>query len=673
MGNSKRPTDELNGHPKEYLAPENLEEPLAGVSGVQEYRDNDNTGAEMFFRDLAHTVPEVVFSLSPEGKITYLNPAFEVLTGWKPKDLIGKSFEELMWTEHNTVTARDIRKIRQGETLYPTEIFLSHKSGGSIAAEITAVPKLVKGKLLGSVGTMRAVARKKSTEELLAQQEKRIRSLYEISSEPGIGIEAQLIETLKTGTEVLGLEIGMIGHIVGDNYTVMHCHDRIGKVRQGMVIDLEMTYCKITIAEDRVVALHHVGKSVYNTEPCYKEFQLETYIAVPLRANGKVFGTLNFSSPYPRGNPFTEADKDFIRLMGRWVSTMIERKQAEKMLKEQEEFYRTLVENTHDLIVETNTDGELLYVSSNHEEILGYKPEVLLGENIFDLIYPEDRPSVLSEFVLAAEDLATARSVYRCRHRNGGLRWFESTGRPFRTSSGEIRIIIDCREITERIKAEEEIQKSLSEKEALLKEIHHRVKNNLQIISSLLSLQSDYVKGGDSLRLIHECQSRIFAIALIHERLYQSANLRDVKMAEYIEDLAAKLMCVYAKEKQSIDVNINSDDIDVTIDSAVPCGLIINELFSNCLKHAFPKNIGNGEHGGRAGFISVGIKSEPEGQVVLTVKDNGVGFPENLDFRKTESLGLQLVCTLVEQLNGTIELVRNNGTTFSIKFPREGR
>ena len=168
------------------------------------------------------------------------------------------------------MSARDIRKLRQGETLHPTEILLSHKSGGSIAAEIIAVPKLVKGKLLGSVGTMRAVPSEKSTEELLAQQEKRTRSLCEISSEPGIGIEAQLRETLKTGTEVLGLEIGIIGHIVGDNYTVMHCHDRIGKVAQGMEIDLEMTYCKITIAENRVVALHNVGKSVYNTELCYK-------------------------------------------------------------------------------------------------------------------------------------------------------------------------------------------------------------------------------------------------------------------------------------------------------------------------------------------------------------------------------------------------------------------
>lgn len=143
-------------------------------------------------------------------------------------------------------------------------------------------------------------------------------------------------------------------------------------------------------------------------------------------------------------------------------------------------------------------------------------------------------------------------------------------------------------------------------------------------------------------------------------------------MAEYVEDLAARLKCVYAQEKQSIDVNIDTVDIYVTIDNAVPCGLIVNELFSNCLKHAFPDNTGNGGHGGSSGSISVGIKSDPNGQVVLTVKDNGVGFPENLDFRKTESLGLKIVCTLVEQLNGTIDLARNNGTTFSIKFPRVG-
>ena len=248
------------------------------------------------------------------------------------------------------------------------------------------------------------------------------------------------------------------------------------------------------------------------------------------------------------------------------------------------------------------------------------------------------------------------------------MRWFESTGKPFRTSSGEIRIIIDCREITERIKAEEEILESLSEKEALLKEIHRRVKNNLQIISSLLSLQSDYVKGEDALRLIHECQSRIFAIALIHERLYQSTNLRDVKMAEYVEDLAAKLICVYAKDKKSINVNIDADDTYVTTDNAVPCGLIINELFSNCLKHAFPDNIGNGEHGGKAGSISVGIKSDPMGQVVLTVKDNGLGFPENLDFIKRNLSDYRSYAHWWSSLTGQLSLCAIKGQRSLLSF-----
>ncbi|MEQ9619413.1 MAG: PAS domain S-box protein [Deltaproteobacteria bacterium] len=630
----------------------------------EEVKDNEG-----FFRDLVETVPEMIFSLSPEGQITFLNSAFEKLTGWRRLEWIGRPFAELVCFEQRG-KFREAFYLLENERLHQLmEISINLKNGGYLTAEVIARPRMRDGKVIRILGTARDITERKQAEEMLALQNKRIRSLYEISSEPGVGIEGQLVETLKTGTEMLGLEIAIIGHIVDRNYTVGYCYDKLGKVTQGARFDFDKTYCRLTLQADDLIALDHVGKSAYNRENFYLELGLESYIAVPLRINGVVFGTLNFSSPEPRQKPFTKADKDFVRLMGRWISTMIERKHAEDMLIEKEELYRTLVENAHDLIVETTSDGRFLYASSNHHEILGYRPEELLGQNVFDKMHPDDRPQVLEKFIQGVGALSTGRAVFRYMHKDGSWRWFESTGKPFMTAAGEIRAIIDSREITERKKTEEQIQESLEEKEFLLKEIHHRVKNNLQIISSLLSLQSDYVKDKNSLSLINESQNRISTIALVHEQLYQSRDIAEIKMADYVNTLTTNLLSIFDNDGSSIDVRVKTNDISVDIDTAISCGLIINELFSNCLKHAFRTDGTTQGKETKSGTVSIEIRTDGYQNLILSIMDDGIGFPGRLNFRKTKTLGLQLVCTLAEQLNGTIELRKQRGTAFNIKFP----
>ena len=233
------------------------------------------------------------------------------------------------------------------------------------------------------------------------------------------------------------------------------------------------------------------------------------------------------------------------------------------------------------------------------------------------------------------------------------------------------------REITERMRAEEQIKLSLQEKEVLLKEIHHRVKNNLQVISSLLSLQSKGIEDQSSLELFRESRDRIRSMALIHEKLYRSRDLARVDFSEYIRSLAAYLVRSYRASSGPVALKVNADDVLLGIDTAVPCGLIINELISNSLKHAFPPNgdkpagvdpMVNGPDI-KEGEIRVELCSDQDHQLTLIVGDNGVGFPEGLDFRETESLGMQLVNTLVGQLDGTVELYCNGGTQFKITFP----
>jgi len=214
------------------------------------------------------------------------------------------------------------------------------------------------------------------------------------------------------------------------------------------------------------------------------------------------------------------------------------------------------------------------------------------------------------------------------------------------------------REIAERAHAEAKIKASLKEKEILLQEIHHRVKNNLQVISSLLNLQSQGIQDEKTLEVFQESQNRIRSMALIHERLYRSTDLARVDFAEYIRNLASFLIRSY--RSRAVQLDLQAADIYLPIDNAVPCGLIVNELISNALKHAFVD--------GREGEICVMMQQLAGQQVRLIVRDNGVGLPKDVDYMNTGSLGLQLVSMLVQQLEGTIEIRNNQGAEFEITF-----
>lgn len=215
-------------------------------------------------------------------------------------------------------------------------------------------------------------------------------------------------------------------------------------------------------------------------------------------------------------------------------------------------------------------------------------------------------------------------------------------------------------ELAERQQAESKIRASLQEKEVLLKEIHHRVKNNLQVISSLLKLQSRYTQDSKTLDMLKESQNRVRSMALIHEKLYQSSDLARIDFADYMQNLAKNLLYSYSIDASAVKVEVIVDKVSLNLDTAIPCGLLINELISNALKYAFPD--------GRQGKICIEFSQVEGEQFLLTVRDNGIGFPADIDFRNTVSLGLRLACSLTEQLDGTIDMERNQGTVFRVKF-----
>ncbi|MEW6010236.1 MAG: histidine kinase dimerization/phosphoacceptor domain -containing protein [Euryarchaeota archaeon] len=226
-------------------------------------------------------------------------------------------------------------------------------------------------------------------------------------------------------------------------------------------------------------------------------------------------------------------------------------------------------------------------------------------------------------------------------------------------NSGLMGIVCIGSDIKDLKKAEDKIRTSLEEKEVLLQEVHHRVKNNLQIISSLLNLQSRYIQDEGDLELFRDSQSRVKSMAIIHEKLYKSNDFAHVDFKEYISSLTAYLFHYYSIDPDIIKLEVEVDNLMLSMDTAIPCGLIINELVSNSLKYAFPP--------GREGKVSIKLQSKND-QFLLEVADDGVGLPENLDFKKSESLGLRLVLSLTSQINGNIKLIDDSGTKYEINF-----
>ena len=356
--------------------------------------------------------------------------------------------------------------------------------------------------------------------------------------------------------------------------------------------------------------------------------------------------------------PLTYQGKPAMQLVARDIT---ERKQAEEALRRSEERYRTILEEMEDSYFEVDIAGNFAFVNDATCHSLGYPRDEVIGMDYRRYVADEDVETVYRAFNQVYRTGKPRRGFsYKVTRKDGSTGFVEISVFPVRNKEGDITGFRGIgRDITDRRKAEAKIEGALREKEVLLKEIHHRVKNNMQIISSLLNLQAKRVTSREAADILRRSQSRVRSMALIHEALYQSEDLARIDFHRYIRNLADDLFTLYSVKRGAVKLGIDVDNICLDINTAIPCGLVINELVSNSLKHAFPND--------REGEIRIGFRSGKDGGMILTVSDNGVGFP-NLDFRDTETVGLQLVTTLVAQLGSTIELDRNGKTTFRMRF-----
>jgi PAS domain S-box-containing protein len=334
------------------------------------------------------------------------------------------------------------------------------------------------------------------------------------------------------------------------------------------------------------------------------------------------------------------------------------RKKADEALRLSNIYNRSLIEASLDPLVTIGPDGAVTDVNMATEKVTGYSRVELLGSD-FSVYFTEPEKAREGYQRVFKEGFVRDYPL-KIQHKNGDVTPVLYNASVYRDESGVVvGVFAAARDVTKLNKAENDLKKTIKEKNLLLSEVHHRVKNNMQIISSLLNLQTNYVTDDKTINILKESQDRVKAMAILYEKLYLSDDLTEINFEEYIQGLLKGLFYTNNVEEGQVGVAIEIDNIFLNIETSIPCGLIVSELVSNSLKHAFPKGV--------KGKIRLSLKSVGD-KFELIVSDNGIGFPKDLDFRNTGSLGLQLVNSLVNQIDGEISLDKSDGTRFKILF-----
>jgi PAS domain S-box-containing protein len=390
------------------------------------------------------------------------------------------------------------------------------------------------------------------------------------------------------------------------------------------------------------------------------ELQAITSILVlPLQVGEEWYGLISFDN-IESMQELREDDITLLRTSTEMIGRYFARKWVELALRESEKKYRDIIDNINDIIFTIDENKVITYISPAVQKF-GYYPFELIGKQSYEFIHQNEMRKDIKFSQNFIADKEAVPTEFRIMTKSGEIRCiqaFITMIHEGEKQSGWRGVLID---ITEQKKAEEFIQNSLHEKEVLLQEIHHRVKNNLQIIMSLINLQIRNLNDTASTNILRDFQGRLRTMSLIHESLYKSDNLAYVDFAEYITIISSEIYNMYVI-KPGISIKNDLEHVQLSIKQAIPCGLILNELITNAFKYAFPEK--------RSGIVSIGLHQR-KSEIELSISDDGVGIPDEVDLARTESLGLRLVHLLsVQQLGGIVSLERERGTTFTIKFQK---
>ncbi|NMB79404.1 MAG: PAS domain S-box protein [Methanomicrobiales archaeon] len=581
------------------------------VSSLAESSQQEKKFREMFDNALAG-----IFAIdTTTGMITQINQRTATMLGYLPTELTGTSLGAI-WPD-GPGRSRFIEEVAAGSKTEPVEITLGKKDGQVIWVLMTAS---------------------------LAGSSRIVFSVIDITEQKSMRDEL--------------IESELRYHMIFDRATdAIFIHDIAGKIIIANQIASRMSGYPVKKLQE--LSLQDLGlipggglTPAQNTELQSKGHYL--FESLLMARDG---------TPVP-----VEISSKILEYSGRpailsAVRDITERRHAQAALIESEMRYRM----TGDLIPfgvwACDAKGNFTYLSESFLSVLGTTLDDCRKNGWMHRLPREDADRTIADWRQCVQTGSFWDYEYRIIDKNKRTYIVLSRGAPHVTGAGTITSWVGIHlDITERKRYEERLETSLKEKEVIIKEVHHRVKNNMQVISGFLELQSNYVTDPVAVEKLGECQRRVRTMALVHERLYQSRSLGVINAADYIKSLVEDLMNSYSLATL-VDVTVEIDDVSINLDMAIPCGLIINELVTNSLKYAFA--------GRESGTLSVSLHHRSDHMFCLVVKDNGVGLPADFETRSKSSLGMQLVGVLVHQLGGEMQVTHEPGAQFSIVFPEK--
>ncbi len=654
--------------------------------------------SEARYRQIVETTQEGIWILDKDFKLTYVNNRIVELFGYSFEEIVGKHvddfiFDEDMLDHRERMEARYLGKADQYERR------LRRKDGRPIWVNISATPIFDdSGQFQGSFAMFTDITARKEADQVLEHQQARTRTMDALSQELAklnLDFQATLQTAAKRIIELSG-DICLIRLISDDGQFLQPVAIHHPDPDVSSYIRKVTTDYPIRIDEGLTEYVLNVGHAVmisYDSTPelyqlIKKEYQVIldklnfiSGLFIPLIAQGHVIGDIILGRSIGQ-EPYTEEDQVFYQEVADRIALTIanacmyssaqkeleERRLIESAVRLSEEKYRDLFEISPDSITLISPKGIILDCNLSTSKISGIPKEEMIGKPFYYVadLPPEKFPEYTEVFnrVMSGDQMDPFE--IEATLPNGEKRNLEIYPKIVKKDEIITGVQVISRNITDRKLNEQKLRDSLAEKETLLSELNHRVKNNLASIVSILDLQKSYLYDVQMVDLITELQERIRLMALIHEQLYRSKNLNRVDFAKYLEDLTTNLARALLKNRDIL-LDIHSDAAQLGVAIAIPCGQIVTELVTNALKYAFPdEKSDRWKDTNRKIEVCFKISGE---QCTLKVGDNGIGLPPGLDFYNAETLGMQLVMLLANQLNGTIEVNLHPGTTVCITFP----
>lgn len=609
-------------------------------------------------------IPEMALVLDGDLRIQGVNETLEQELGFEDNDVVGEDIDMILAEESLSSSIRDL--FDESERT-PVNVNFLTIDGRRVPVLMTVSSELPENRNGNYLGLAREVSEFREIQRKLRTKKNRFRAIYE---QAPVGLWEQDMSEAREYVETLSRRKGItdLGNFLEDNPAELR--EIASRIK---TLSVNQRLLDILGAEDRDHLLQNLN-NVF-TEETYEVFREEL---VDFFEKGKTSyrnevqvktldgenRTVLFSLNHPE---IPQDDWSWVFVTYRDIT---ERKRVQRELAKNEERFRQLAENVNSIFwIEDLETGENLYISPAVEGITGRSrktfvrdPEAFLG-----MIHPEDHKRVKEAYVESRkhgfQPPAEYEEEYRIQRPDGEVRWLHDRAFPVRDDEGEVyRVAGIAEDVTDRKHMEQKLQESVEEKETLLQEVHHRVKNNMQIISSLLRLQS-YQMDDEAVREeFLDCQQRVQSMVMVHEKLYQSERLSDLDVEEYLRELVESLVSSYTTHRTpEISFNID-EELQLVLDNTIACGLIVNELVSNSLEHGFDATAENPR-------IELDFrKHQNQGKLVVT--DNGLGIPEGISIPNTDSLGLQLIDSITAtQLNGDYDIRREDGTVVEVTFP----